>query len=159
MKQRRKKHMLVRFWNQVDIQEPHSCWNWKGSKRGNNGYGEFRLVHNRGLAEYHQKVYAHVFAYSLAHSGIPEGMMVLHECDNRYCVNPAHLYAGNGTNNNLDCYRRNRRQTYKLPVEIVREIRARVGSGEVSMSVAKSLNLSNSTIYKISHFQRRVSVI
>lgn len=39
---------------------------------------------------------------------IPDGMWVLHTCDNGACVNPKHLYLGNRQDNENDKIKRNR---------------------------------------------------
>jgi hypothetical protein len=43
------------------------------------------------------------------HNGpIPKGKMICHHCDNPACVNPEHLYLGDGKSNKQDCIRRGR---------------------------------------------------
>lgn len=83
----------VRFWEKVD--KSSDCWIWTGASSGPNGYGKFSPKHG-------QPVYAHRFSYTLAHGAIPDGMHILHSCDNRKCVNPAHLSAGSHSENMRD---------------------------------------------------------
>ena len=40
---------------------------------------------------------------------IPEGMVVMHSCDNRECFNPAHLSVGTQQENIHDCIEKDRR--------------------------------------------------
>ncbi len=39
---------------------------------------------------------------------IPDGFWVLHHCDNRRCIRPAHLYLGTNADNMRDCAARGR---------------------------------------------------
>lgn len=83
------------------IPEPNTgCWLWSMSLMSN-GYGQL----SGGGARYA----AHRFSYQLHHGPIPDGMMVLHSCDNCACVNPAHLRAGTAQDNADDLTRRGRR--------------------------------------------------
>ena len=90
-----------------------------------NGYGQF---HKDG-----KTAYAHRVAYELA-NGDPGSAYILHSCDNRKCVNPAHLFAGDFDANMQDMVDKNRQAQgtrnghAKLTDEQVREIRAYVGT-------------------------------
>lgn len=63
---------------------------WTGSQWAG-GYGSFGY---EGTVQS-----AHRVAYQLAFGPIPDGMHVLHSCDNPPCVNPAHLHIGTHTDN------------------------------------------------------------
>lgn len=77
----------------------NGCHEWTGSiipggPRTTGGYG---LIHRNG-----RTVYAHRVAWELANGPIPRGKQVLHTCDNRRCVNVAHLRLGSRQDNMAD---------------------------------------------------------
>jgi hypothetical protein len=91
------------FWSKVDITDSKSCWEWKGSL-SNVGYGSFRFCdHNRNYS-----ISTHRYSFEYFFLNIPKGLNVLHECDNRKCVNPNHLWAGTQSDNRLDCIQKGR---------------------------------------------------
>jgi len=88
-----------RFESKVDKKTSNECWNWKAGcfKRG---YGQF---------DYKNKnVKAHRLAWELTHGPIPEGMCVLHHCDNPPCCNPNHLFLGTKKDNTQDMINKGR---------------------------------------------------
>jgi hypothetical protein len=74
-----------------------SCWLWTGHIN-QYGYGRFGRKHFA----------AHRVAYEVYIGPIPDGLCVLHTCDVRHCVNPAHLWLGTKGDNNRDCVRKGR---------------------------------------------------
>lgn len=75
------------------------CWVWFGAKT-RDAYGCFNL---QG-----KNYRAHRFSYSLFKGKIPDGMWILHSCDNPVCVNPKHLSFGTAYDNYQDIIRRGR---------------------------------------------------
>jgi len=83
-----------RFWAKVTKGTSHECWLWKASGP-QGGYGSIRTDGNL-------KELAHRVSYRLNVGPIPDGMHVLHRCDVRRCVNPAHLFLGSNADNMRD---------------------------------------------------------
>jgi hypothetical protein len=91
------KKTIKSFEAKYQVNESTGCWEWTASfARG--GYGQFFTSVKDGREWYR----AHRFSY-IAHKGdIPEGMVVMHECDNPRCVNPDHLRLGTQADNVKD---------------------------------------------------------
>ena len=81
----------ARFWSKVV--KADGCWEWT-AYRDPLGYGRLNVD---GVP-----VLAHRLAYELEHGAIPDGMCILHRCDNPPCVNPDHLWLGTQADNSLD---------------------------------------------------------
>jgi len=75
------------------------CWPWTGNN-DSRGYGLVRV--QRRLWR------AHRVSWILHHGPIPEGLFVLHACDNPTCVNPSHLMLGTARANAMDAARKGR---------------------------------------------------
>lgn len=89
-----------RFWSKV--QKTDGCWVWKGATNGHR-YGR---VHRRD--DHNRTVMAHRMSWELHVGPIPDGLLVLHRCDNPPCVNPSHLFLGTVLDNNADKHRKQR---------------------------------------------------
>ncbi len=116
------------------VERGDGCWIWRGA-HVSDGYGHFRVGPAR-------VVRAHRFAYELWVGEIPEGLMVIHSCDVRDCVNPEHLRVGTNQDNMDDRNSRGRTQHHgrggnfwptnrhsKLTPDLVRQLRADAATG------------------------------
>lgn len=90
------------IWNHVtNYGDSDRCWEWQGFV-GSNGYGRITINYKNETV--------HRIAYQLSHGDIPEGLFVCHECDNKICCNPDHLWLGTAADNNEDCKNKGRKQ-------------------------------------------------
>ncbi len=76
-----------------------SCWIWAAS-RNPEGYGHFFFDG--------QVIGAHRYSWIRKFGAIPDGLCVLHRCDNPRCVNPEHLFLGTKDDNNQDKVKKGR---------------------------------------------------
>lgn len=96
---------IDRFWTLVDRSGgADACWPWLS---GTNpyGYGRFRVHPTTYLAT--RWLMSHLLGRALRWDGEVREF-VCHRCDNPPCVNPAHLYIGDGFTNMQDCVARGR---------------------------------------------------
>ena len=136
-----------RFWKRVDvINDADSCWEWKG-KVGPTGYGRLK-ANGRELR-------AHRYAYELEYGSIPNGLFILHKCDNRRCCRPSHLSIGS-TQDNMDDMKRKGRQAKweghgmaKLTWEQVMEIRRKLSNGSKGIDLRVEYGISMTAISNI----------
>ena len=148
----------ARFWKRVDKRKPHECWLWTGSVN-HNGYGLMPVADGKLRR-------AHRFSYQLAKGPIPDGpgfhgFCVCHTCDNRLCVNPAHLYLGTQAENLADMRSKMRgkishrqgsaHHKAKLTEADVVEMREGFARGETGVSLARRYGVSVCVAIKIKH--------
>jgi hypothetical protein len=114
------------------VEKSDGCWVWRASTDSRTGYGRFGL--HPGAAPW----LAHRVSYSLFVGPIPDGLWVLHHCDNPPCVRPDHLFVGTHGDNMADAAAKGRLATgekngqAKLTAEKVGAIRREYVSGSVS---------------------------
>lgn len=136
---------IARFLMRVEKRGKDECWPWTGSRQ-ERWHGQWRNA--AGEIEP-----THRAAWRLFVGEIPEGMHVLHRCDNPICVNPAHFFLGTQSDNAKDMWakKRARPQTSrgekhgmsKLTAEMVVEIRQSTLSGA---EVARKFGVSQTTV-------------
>lgn len=139
-----------RFWRFVTCDIATRCWLWTGTK-DRKGYGKLQV------GTYHEphKVTAPRFSFEMHHGPIPEGMHVLHRCDNPTCVSPDHLFAGSAGDNMADKKAKGRQlkgeqiHQAKLTESDVREIRLLRESGSTLLSIAIKFEVTEGLISRI----------
>lgn len=152
------KSLEDRVWPKVNKRGPTECWEWQGA-RGTRGYG-FLVFDSRKPTRYQRR--AHRVVYEMTHGPIPDGMVVMHICDNPPCVNPRHLRLGSFADNTRDAWKKGlitgggarfgeAHWRASLTWDQVREIRSRYrGRGQPSHDVlAAEYGVSRPTISQI----------
>ena len=86
-----RKDPTERFWSKVD--KSGDCWEWTAC-RDTRGYGAMSAMNGERCAPR--------VSWTIHYGPIPDGLGVLHKCDNPGCVNPDHLFLGTHLDNMND---------------------------------------------------------
>lgn len=138
-----------RFWKFVDVSDPGGCWEWTGGRKGGNSqYGSFCVGKGRTLR-------AHRASWLLHCGSIPDGICVLHRCDNPLCVRPDHLFLGDQFSNIQDAKEKGRMAPIRIRDEVIEKIREEYIPWKVSLrKLSRKYGVDPGYIYRI--IQREV---
>lgn len=93
----------LRIFYDKKVIKQEGCWNWKGATvRFGYGVIRFRKKH----------ISAHRVSYLLHIGEIPDGLFVLHKCDNPLCTRPDHLFLGTAKDNVHDMINKGRSRSH-----------------------------------------------
>lgn len=121
--------VIKNFFSKVQAVGSEGCHEWLAS-RIPAGYGQFYI---------HRKAFrAHRVAFEIAYGPIPDGLGIMHTCDNPGCVNPNHLVLGTQKQNMVDMRRKNRASA-QVSVKLVEGLKAEYQGkfGDISKLAAK----------------------
>lgn len=142
---------IARFWKCVAVPaDPDGCWD-SHLKSHSDGYIRPDFGDRLGDQQLHR------VSYALLVGPIPDGLNVLHTCDNKRCANPRHLYAGTQRDNARDALARGqfpRGERYsrsRLTETQVREIRALRETGVSMSQIAARYGVCRATIWHVYH--------
>lgn len=140
----------IERFSQMFLPEPNSgCWLWTGAasvKTAGYGYGQFY--------DGSEVVKAHRASWHIFIGPIPNRMFVCHRCDNRWCVNPEHLFLGTHADNMADMAAKKRSRVPRGEQHVrsvltegnVRDIRSKPYKPS---SIAKEYGVSETLIRRI----------
>lgn len=145
------------FWAKIERKGPDDCWPWR-AWQDSSGRGRLK-VNGRDTG-------APCFMWTITHGPIPDGLWVLHSCDNPNCVNPMHLWLGTRRDNIADMDAKNRRVVLrgddhgstKVFDSQVAEIRSRYAAGGVTQAtLGIEYGISQRTVSDIVTRRRRAA--
>jgi hypothetical protein len=108
------------------------CWEWTGSKL-KSGHGLLRSV----AADTYL---AHRLSWHIHNGPIPDGLCVLHHCDNPPCVRPDHLFLGTRADNTMDMISKGR-QNFADGLRALRSFQTGSGNPQAKMTEEKVIEL------------------
>lgn len=137
------------------------CWEYQGCLMPN-GYSK--------IGKNGKSYLGHRLAWITARGDIPDGLCVLHKCDNRKCINPDHLFLGTKQDNTDDMMRKGRGRfvglqspncrkptppkgerhfNAKLTEKQVEEMRAMYGGGATQVAIAAKFGVRQCHVSRI----------
>jgi len=140
------KPMVEMLAERSKLNPDNGCIEWMNS-RGRGGYGLFELNGKMHMA--------HKLSYQTHIGPVPDGLFVLHSCDNARCINPDHLHIGTHEDNMREMVERNRsvrgekHALSKLTTESVLRIVEGIKSGMTTIELASEFNICRTTVSSI----------
>ncbi len=122
------------FWGRVEVGGPDDCWHWIGSTI--HGYGDFSLGK------------AHRVAWKITFGKIKDGLFVCHDCDNRRCCNPNHLFLGTCKDNADDASKKGRLVCWKRKLTNAQVVEIRASNGSFR-AVGRKHGITHTGVSKI----------
>jgi len=141
-----------RFWAKVNKDGPipahrpdlGPCWIWTAASSG--GKWKYGTI---GVDGSERNEPAHRVSWRIHNGPVPEGMKVLHRCDNPSCVRPDHLFLGTLKDNTQDMIAKER-QSAKLTKEQVLAMRSHYESGGITQKqLATEYGVSHQLVWLI----------
>ncbi len=144
----------IRFARKFEQHGPDECWPWLAA-RDSDGYGIFHDGVKQGKA--------HRYAYKVKNKvhALPSNVLVCHRCDNPWCVNPSHPFAGSPADNSADmCSKRrhshgSKHYNARLTDAQVQEI---LNSEDDGVVTAKRYGVTSGHIYRLWKGEKRKDI-
>lgn len=143
---KRKKREAI-FWELIDIRGKRECWPFKRCK-GLSIYGYF------WTGEKVEGAHRYSLELKLGRK-LRKGECALHKCDNKACVNPAHLFVGTNLDNSRDMVNKGRKERGSdvygavLTEKQVRLIRTEFSKGQPLHKLAKQFHIGIDNLYHV----------
>ena len=134
------------------VRTESGCLEWTGY-RNPQGYGNIMIP---GPPKKRSRL-VHRVAYELEFGPIPEGMSLLHSCDNPPCFEVKHLHPGTLADNNREMAERGRAARGEahhwavITEDCAREIKRRIKSGQSLASIGREVGVPYHTVLNIKH--------
>ncbi len=141
------KNRILKYVSNVNSND---CWVWK-KYLDKDGYGQIFTIEN-GIRKRKRSNRA---AYEVFIGEIPDGMHVLHKCDNRACCNPDHFFLGTQEDNMADKVNKNRQlfgeihPLSRIDESMVMEIHRKYNIGYTQQRLSEEYNVSRQHIGNI----------
>jgi hypothetical protein len=83
------------------VEKTDTCWVWKIRYKGD---------HRPYFATRRGVISSARFAWEITNGEVPDDLCILHKCDNKQCVNPAHLFLGTQSDNLRDFWKKKKQK-------------------------------------------------
>jgi hypothetical protein len=149
--------LAERLAAQIDSSLLDGCWPWRGDC-SDSGYGRIRV--GSAADGTRRMELAHRVKWRITFGDIPDGLDVLHKCDNPPCCRPDHLFLGTNADNMRDRDAKGRgtppphyvgelHPRAKLTANDVATIRTLVASGASQSALGRQFGVTHSAIGRI----------